>query len=63
MSSVFFFFKQKAAYEVLRSLGGSGMCIRDNANADMAPHIGILGSRGGSFWVVGLVWFPIIGVL
>ena len=26
---VFFFFKQKTAYEVLRSLVGSEMCIRD----------------------------------
>ena len=27
---VFFFFKQKTAYEVLRSLVGSEMCIRDS---------------------------------
>ena len=27
--SVFFFFKQKTAYEMLRSLVGSEMCIRD----------------------------------
>ena len=26
----FFFFKQKTAYEVLRSLVGSEMCIRDS---------------------------------
>ena len=26
---VFFFFKQKTAYELLRSLVGSEMCIRD----------------------------------
>ena len=26
---VFFFFKQKTAYEMLRSLVGSEMCIRD----------------------------------
>jgi len=25
----FFFFKQKTAYEMLRGLVGSGMCIRD----------------------------------
>ena len=30
---VFFFFKQKTAYEVLRSLVGSEMCIRDRATA------------------------------
>ena len=29
---VFFFFKQKTAYEVLRSLVGSEMCIRDRAD-------------------------------
>ena len=27
-----FFFKQKTAYEMLRSLVGSEMCIRDRAN-------------------------------
>eukprot|EP00658_Telonema_sp_P-2_P036160 TRINITY_DN26209_c0_g1_i1.p1 TRINITY_DN26209_c0_g1~~TRINITY_DN26209_c0_g1_i1.p1 ORF type:complete len:168 (+),score=33.80 TRINITY_DN26209_c0_g1_i1:13-516(+) len=29
---VFFFFKQKTAYEMLRSLVGSEMCIRDSPN-------------------------------
>ena len=29
MLVVFFFFKQKTAYEMLRSLVGSEMCIRD----------------------------------
>ena len=29
---IFFFFKQKTAYEMLRSLVGSEMCIRDSAN-------------------------------
>ena len=29
MRVVFFFFKQKTAYEMLRSLVGSEMCIRD----------------------------------
>ena len=28
----FFFFKQKTAYEMLRSLVGSEMCIRDRGN-------------------------------
>ncbi|CUX73874.1 hypothetical protein BN3589_03088 [Clostridium sp. C105KSO14] len=28
---MFFFFKQKTAYEMLRSLVGSEMCIRDRA--------------------------------
>ena len=29
MKSFFFFFKQKTAYDMLRSLVGSEMCIRD----------------------------------
>eukprot|EP00658_Telonema_sp_P-2_P017550 TRINITY_DN16828_c0_g1_i1.p1 TRINITY_DN16828_c0_g1~~TRINITY_DN16828_c0_g1_i1.p1 ORF type:complete len:116 (-),score=35.95 TRINITY_DN16828_c0_g1_i1:29-376(-) len=31
---LFFFFKQKTAYEMLRSLVGSEMCIRDSINAE-----------------------------
>ena len=31
MVLVFFFFKQKTAYEMLRSLVGSEMCIRDRS--------------------------------
>ena len=30
---LFFFFKQKTAYEMLRSLVGSEMCIRDRSRA------------------------------
>ena len=30
---LFFFFKQKTAYELLRSLVGSEMCIRDSRSA------------------------------
>ena len=30
--SIVFFFKQKTAYEMLRSLVGSEMCIRDSKN-------------------------------
>eukprot|EP00658_Telonema_sp_P-2_P078689 TRINITY_DN7431_c0_g1_i2.p1 TRINITY_DN7431_c0_g1~~TRINITY_DN7431_c0_g1_i2.p1 ORF type:complete len:104 (-),score=54.07 TRINITY_DN7431_c0_g1_i2:173-484(-) len=42
--SFFFFFKQKTAYEMLRSLVGSEMCIRDR-------WIGGIGSllKGGNF--------------
>ena len=36
MFVVFFFFKQKTAYEMLRSLVGSEMCIRDRAVAACA---------------------------
>ena len=31
---MFFFFKQKTAYEMLRSLVGSEMCIRDRVKAE-----------------------------
>ena len=37
----FFFFKQKTAYEMLRSLVGSEMCIRDRRYSEdlpPAPH-------------------------
>ena len=34
---VFFFFKQKTAYEMLRSLVGSEMCIRDSPLVDKIP--------------------------
>ena len=34
---VVFFFKQKTAYEVLRSLVGSEMCIRDRDVVDFHP--------------------------
>ena len=30
----FFFFKQKTAYELLRSLVGSEMCIRDSSSSE-----------------------------
>eukprot|EP00658_Telonema_sp_P-2_P013445 TRINITY_DN15089_c0_g1_i1.p2 TRINITY_DN15089_c0_g1~~TRINITY_DN15089_c0_g1_i1.p2 ORF type:complete len:117 (+),score=31.61 TRINITY_DN15089_c0_g1_i1:86-436(+) len=36
----FFFFKQKTAYEMLRSLVGSEMCIRDSINAEYGDHRG-----------------------
>ena len=38
---VIFFFKQKTAYEVLRSLVGSEMCIRDRSLRDLnSPILG-----------------------
>eukprot|EP00658_Telonema_sp_P-2_P018476 TRINITY_DN1724_c0_g1_i1.p2 TRINITY_DN1724_c0_g1~~TRINITY_DN1724_c0_g1_i1.p2 ORF type:complete len:103 (+),score=22.68 TRINITY_DN1724_c0_g1_i1:93-401(+) len=40
----FFFFKQKTAYEMLRSLVGSEMCIRDSINAEYGN--GFFGSDG-----------------
>ena len=38
---VFFFFKQKTAYEMLRSLVGSEMCIRDRCSAARRVRKGI----------------------
>src|SRR5674536_370928 len=35
----FVFFKQKTAYEMLRSLVGSEMCIRDRAAGDDPPRV------------------------
>ena len=40
LSSFIFFFKQKTAYEVLRSLVGSEMCIRDRCNPALIPAFG-----------------------
>ena len=37
-ATVFFFFKQKTAYEMLRSLVGSEMCIRDRNTDVGAGH-------------------------
>ena len=36
---IFFFFKQKTAYEMLRSLVGSEMCIRDSVKASMFSYL------------------------
>ena len=38
--STVFFFKQKTAYEMLRSLVGSEMCIRDSVKHDDALEVG-----------------------
>ena len=35
---IVFFFKQKTAYEMLRSLVGSEMCIRDRLKRDAQPQ-------------------------
>ena len=39
---VFFFFKQKTAYEMLRSLVGSEMCIRDRGMSDKSHFMLLL---------------------
>src|SRR5674536_367098 len=46
--SLFFFFKQKTAYEMLRSLVGSEMCIRDSARTAPARRHGGRPARGGA---------------
>eukprot|EP00658_Telonema_sp_P-2_P008669 TRINITY_DN13277_c0_g1_i4.p1 TRINITY_DN13277_c0_g1~~TRINITY_DN13277_c0_g1_i4.p1 ORF type:complete len:532 (-),score=122.65 TRINITY_DN13277_c0_g1_i4:129-1724(-) len=43
----FFFFKQKTAYEMLRSLVGSEMCIRDRSKSPKAGCSGSDGSKNG----------------
>ena len=64
---LFFFFKQKTAYEMLRSLVGSEMCIRDrgrstHAGSNVKPQIRTSrvlksGRSGLAFWVgVGKSW-------
>ena len=37
-----FFFKQKTAYEIMPSLVGSEMCIRDRLNGDDVSGISII---------------------
>ena len=47
----FFFFKQKTAYEMLRSLVGSEMCIRDRYNSiDKRLDVGWLATEAGRSW-------------
>ena len=49
----FFFFKQKTAYEMLRSLVGSEMCIRDSYKiaAEVVEEWGKpLAFHGGEMW-------------
>src|SRR5674536_72686 len=47
----FFFFKQKTAYEMLRSLVGSEMCIRDRFKLREGMPIGVkVTLRGDRMW-------------
>ena len=39
---LFFFFKQKAAYEMLRSRGGSEMCISDSDSTAAQPDSAVM---------------------
>ena len=45
VEQMFFFFKQKTAYEMLRSLVGSEMCIRDRNGSFPAEHLAYEGSH------------------
>ena len=49
----FFFFKQKTAYEMLRSLVGSEMCIRDSDSTETCSHVS---SRPECSCTGGLSW-------
>ena len=52
MLGVVFFFKQKTAYEMLRSLVGSEMCIRDSINKVVSGSILVV--RAGKTNTAGL---------
>eukprot|EP00658_Telonema_sp_P-2_P046468 TRINITY_DN34658_c0_g1_i1.p2 TRINITY_DN34658_c0_g1~~TRINITY_DN34658_c0_g1_i1.p2 ORF type:complete len:124 (+),score=43.95 TRINITY_DN34658_c0_g1_i1:55-426(+) len=62
--SLFFFFKQKTAYEMLRSLVGSEMCIRDRIMGqplDFAPGTNTQYSNTG-FLILGMVVEAVSGM-
>src|SRR5659263_540911 len=44
---MFFFFKQKTAYEIMPSLVGSEMCIRDSQPAALCGLVGVKPTCGG----------------
>ena len=52
---VFFFFKQKTAYEMLRSLVGSEMCIRDSSRECLLN----ITEGYNSFLILASAWSPI----
>src|SRR5678815_2461933 len=49
MHFFFFFFKQKTAYEMLRSLVGSEMCIRDRFGHEKGAFTGAVRQQIGKF--------------
>ena len=54
MGMVVFFFKQKTAYEMLRSLVGSEMCIRDRAYVCEELSAGISKTFSATIFIVTL---------
>eukprot|EP01015_Nassula_variabilis_P035519 TRINITY_DN8945_c0_g1_i8.p1 TRINITY_DN8945_c0_g1~~TRINITY_DN8945_c0_g1_i8.p1 ORF type:complete len:169 (-),score=36.89 TRINITY_DN8945_c0_g1_i8:25-531(-) len=63
--TVFFFFKQKTAYEMLRSLVGSEMCIRDRVSTQSTPILSHINTSHPNviFWVLWVVVGAIMGYL
>ena len=53
---MFFFFKQKTAYEIMPSLVGSEMCIRDRRKAEHGDIV--IAAVGGEFTVKKLQLLP-----
>ena len=53
MLVVVFFFKQKTAYEMLRSLVGSEMCIRDRVHGRAEVRVVVVAHAGREVPVVG----------
>src|SRR5678816_4719064 len=52
----FFFFKQKTAYEMLRSLVGSEMCIRDSGKSAGIDEITGEMIKNGGEKVIDWIW-------
>ena len=52
MSFLFFFFKQKTAYEILRCLVGSEMCIRDSIHTVVPSVTACRGAGRSAQWRV-----------
>src|SRR5678810_673853 len=68
MSSFFFFFKQKTAYEISACLVGSEMCIRDRRATAQHLHVAsLMGIDTGRVfaltWAVGVTCVGVAGVL
>ena len=61
---LFCFFKQKSAYEMLRSLVGSEMCIRDRVISAAPDYEGPPGHELTRLWCFGnLIWMDPVNIL